>query len=137
MHFDIHIDPTYAEVQAQDLENILAKEISLRESIYFQNLTIDSNSLEVKPSDVLPTVTTTQTTIPTEPTTEKPEPRQCSLLKLEYCNKLGYNITTYPNIFGHKNLKDVKENIIPFRELVISLYTRMCKENNIYNFLSG
>lgn len=56
MHFDIKVDPTYVGIGAEDLEAILANEISVEESLFFRNLTIDANSLEVKPSDALPQV---------------------------------------------------------------------------------
>lgn len=56
VHFDIKVDPTYVGIGAEDLEAILANEISVEESLFFRNLTIDANSLEVKPSDALPQV---------------------------------------------------------------------------------
>ncbi|CAH1967730.1 unnamed protein product [Acanthoscelides obtectus] len=31
---------------------------------------------------------------------------------------MGYNATTFPNIFKHRSIEDVLENSIPFRELV-------------------
>nr|CAI5828671.1 unnamed protein product [Callosobruchus analis] len=117
VHFNIHIDPTYVNIRARDLESILAKEISLKESLFFRNLTIDVKSLVVKPSHVLPQpVTSTEAS--TSPVTEKPEPpRMCSPLRFEYCSRMGYNVTTYPNIFKHRSIEDVLENSIPFREL--------------------
>ncbi|VEN35817.1 unnamed protein product, partial [Callosobruchus maculatus] len=118
VHFNIHIDPTYVNIRAGDLESILAKEISLKESLFFRNLTIDVKSLVVKPSHVLPQPITS-TEAATSPVTEKPEPpRVCSPLRFEYCNRMGYNVTTYPNIFKHRSIEDVLENSIPFRELV-------------------
>lgn len=56
MHFDIKIDPSYRDIKAKDLEAILANEISVEESLFFSNLTIDASSLEVKPGDALPQV---------------------------------------------------------------------------------
>nr|CAH7757069.1 unnamed protein product [Callosobruchus chinensis] len=118
VHFNIHIDPTYVNIRARDLESILAKEILLKESLFFRNLTIDVKSLVVKPSHVLPQPVTS-TEAATSPVTEKPEPpRMCSPLKFEYCSRMGYNVTTYPNIFKHRSIEDVLENSIPFRELV-------------------
>lgn len=58
VHFDIHVDPVYVDVEASDLKKILQNELNLAESLYFQNLTIDPNTLEVKASDVIPTPTT-------------------------------------------------------------------------------
>lgn len=112
------MDPTYVNIQAEDLEAILAKEIALEESLFFKNLTIDPRSLYVKPSDEYSQATTT-TVATTLASTKQPEPpRQCSPVELGYCNRLTYNFTTYPNVFMHKSTKDVVDNVIPFRELV-------------------
>lgn len=58
VHFDIHVDPIYVDVEADGLKKILHDEIGLEESLYFQNLTIDSSTLEVKASNVIPSPTT-------------------------------------------------------------------------------
>ncbi|XP_066247689.1 atrial natriuretic peptide-converting enzyme [Euwallacea similis] len=122
VHFDIKIDPTYAGINANDLEAILVNEISVEESLFFSNLTIDASSLEVKQGGSLPQMVTTTlpTTLMSEAVVTSPPhtPRKCAPLTLKYCNNLGYNITTYPNILGHRNIKDVKEDVISFRELV-------------------
>ncbi|XP_018562305.1 atrial natriuretic peptide-converting enzyme [Anoplophora glabripennis] len=121
VHFNIHIDPAYVSIQAKDLEAILSNEISVEESLFFKNLTIDTKSLEVHPSNVLPQVTSTTpptTTFSQIVTQTPPPPRKCHPLQLEYCRKLPYNLTTYPNILKHKTLKDVSEDVITFRELV-------------------
>lgn len=66
---------------------------------------------------MIPT-TTTATTV-TEITTEKLKPpRKCAPMELDYCKSLGYNTTTFPNIFKHESIEDVRKNVIPFRELV-------------------
>uniref|UniRef100_A0A6P7FDN8 Atrial natriuretic peptide-converting enzyme n=1 Tax=Diabrotica virgifera virgifera TaxID=50390 RepID=A0A6P7FDN8_DIAVI len=119
VHFNIHINPYYLEIRAKDLEHILSNEISLAESLFFKNLTIDVKSVEVKPENEPPQVSSTTVISVTEAITEKPEPpRRCFPLELDYCKKLGYNITTYPNIFRHWSIKDVKNDVISFRELV-------------------
>ncbi|XP_019866591.1 atrial natriuretic peptide-converting enzyme isoform X2 [Aethina tumida] len=121
VHFNVHIDPTYVELNAKEIEDILAEEIGLKESIYFKNITIDSGSLEVKPSNLLPqpTTVTSPTTAVSQAVTQTPAPpRRCSARQLPYCNKLPYNITTYPNLLDHKNVKDVEDHVIAFRELV-------------------
>lgn len=122
VHFDIKIDPSYVHIKATDLEAILANEISVQESLFFKNLTIDSKSLEVKPSNVLPQITTTvePTSLVSEAVvTQSPYvPRKCAPVHLKYCDNLPYNITTYPNVFGHGSVKEVRENVISFRELV-------------------
>ncbi|XP_074041256.1 atrial natriuretic peptide-converting enzyme isoform X1 [Leptinotarsa decemlineata] len=120
VHFNIHIDPYYVNIKAKDLEAILANEISVEESLFFKNLTIDSTSLEVIPSDVLPrTGTTTNPTTLSQAVTKAPDPpRRCFPLELEYCKKLSHNVTTYPNIFTHRDIREVKNDVISFRELV-------------------
>ncbi|XP_072393053.1 atrial natriuretic peptide-converting enzyme-like isoform X2 [Diabrotica undecimpunctata] len=119
VHFNIHINPYYLEIRAKDLENILSNEIGLEEPLFFKNLTIDVKSVEVKPENEPPQVSSTTVILVTEAITEKPEPpRRCFPLELDYCKKLGYNITTYPNIFRHWSIKDVKNDVISFRELV-------------------
>ncbi|XP_030768366.1 atrial natriuretic peptide-converting enzyme [Sitophilus oryzae] len=125
VHFDIKIDPSYVSIKAQNLESILANEISVEESLYFKNLTIDPKSLEVKPSDAIPQMYTTTTADPTvlpdSIVTLSPHlPRSCTNLQLPYCNKLDYNKTTYPNFLGHKNIKEVTDDVIAFREIVDS-----------------
>ncbi|KAJ8984937.1 hypothetical protein NQ317_012187 [Molorchus minor] len=124
VHFNIHIDPSYVDIEAKDLEDILANEISVEESLFFRNITIDSKSLEVHPGDVLPVITTTPstTTATSVPITHTPPPpRRCSPLGLEYCSRLSYNRTTYPNVLGHKNINDVKNDVITFRELMLNV----------------
>ncbi|KAK9694292.1 SEA domain [Popillia japonica] len=121
VHFNVHIDPTYIDVDADDLKELLSKEISLEKSLYFRNLTIDAKSLEVKESDAPIHSTTTQkpTTLKPEPVTKLPDPpRKCSKAQLPYCTKSAHNITTYPTIFGHKSLNDVQNDMITFREIV-------------------
>ncbi|XP_972040.2 atrial natriuretic peptide-converting enzyme [Tribolium castaneum] len=120
VHFNVHIDPTYTIVQARDVEKILAKEITLDESLFFQNLTIDASSLEVKSVDLLldSTTTSSPSTEPQRVTQTPAPPRKCFPLQLKYCTKLPYNVTTYPNLMGHRNVIEVKDNVITFRELV-------------------
>lgn len=119
VHFNIHINPYYVEIRAKDLKDIIANEISIAESLFFKNLTIDAKSLEVKPENELPQVTSTTLIMVTEAVTNKPKPpRRCFPLELDYCKKLSYNVTTYPNIFNHWSSNDVKNDVIAFRELV-------------------
>ncbi|CAH1156249.1 unnamed protein product [Phaedon cochleariae] len=121
VHFNIHIDPYYVDITAKDLETILASEIAVQESLFFKNLTIDSESLDVQPSNALQQPTSTEAFTVTQAVTQTPDPpRRCFPLELEYCKKSGYNVTTYPNIFRHRGIKDVRDDVIPFRELVDS-----------------
>lgn len=120
VHFNIHIDPSYVDVNAKDLENLILKEVNLAESLLFRNITIDAQSLEIIPNDLITQpITSTSTTSITKAVTQTPRPpRTCSTLNVKYCQKLGYNITTYPNFLGHNNVKDVEDDVISFRELV-------------------
>lgn len=120
VHSNVRIDPLFVAVEAKDITTILTNAITLPESAYFQNLTIDPESLEVIPDTLILQMTTVASTESIkEPSTMAPQPpRQCVPLQLLYCNKLNHNSTTYPNIFHHKNYKDVKDDIIAFRELV-------------------
>nr|XP_023018863.1 atrial natriuretic peptide-converting enzyme [Leptinotarsa decemlineata] len=86
VHFNIHIDPYYVNIKAKDLEAILANEISVEESLFFKNLTIDSTSLEVIPSDVLPrTGTTTNPTTLSQAVTKAPDPPRRWILGKSFC----------------------------------------------------
>lgn len=130
VHFNIHIDPTYVEIEAKDLEDILAGEISDK-SLFFRNLTIDSSTLEVKESHVIPLPTSSSTTsrIITQAITQTPPPpRRCAPLEISYCSNLKYNVTTYPNMLGHRNAKEVQEDVISFRELVDAECYRLAYE---------
>lgn len=83
-------------------------------------MTIDANSIEIIPNDLITQpVTTTAATSPIiiTSTTRRP-PRKCSKVTVNYCKKLAYNVTTYPNLLGHESAKDVEEDVISFRELV-------------------
>lgn len=120
VHFNIHIDPTYVSVDAKDLENVIIREIAIQDSQYFKNLTIDSNSIEIIPNDLITQpITTTSASTPLIVTSTTPRPpRKCSKVTVNYCKKLSYNITTYPNPLGHESAKDVEDDVISFRELV-------------------
>ncbi|XP_076678989.1 atrial natriuretic peptide-converting enzyme isoform X1 [Andrena cerasifolii] len=120
VHFDIRFDPRYQTITTPDVVDILSREISPESSKYLSNLTIDSQSLEVQESiKALNAQVSSQTTVSTPPpTTTAPPPRRCSNLDLSYCKHLPYNVTSYPNVLGHRSLVDVQEDVIAFRELV-------------------
>ncbi|XP_069697867.1 atrial natriuretic peptide-converting enzyme [Periplaneta americana] len=131
VHFNLHFDPRQFEVEVSDLTSVLSKEIALEESRYLANLTIDLNSLDIKESSAaLTTTQPTTTTVVTTPssTTTPPPPRLCGPIQLEYCSKLPYNVTSYPNILGHKSIQDVKDDVIAFRELVDAECYRLAYE---------
>jgi len=59
-------------------------------------------------------ITTSVVTTPSS-TTTPPPPRLCGPIQLEYCNKLPYNVTSYPNKLGHRSIKEVRDDVIAFR----------------------
>jgi len=59
-------------------------------------------------------ITTPVVTTPSS-TTTPPPPRLCGPIQLEYCNKLPYNVTSYPNKLGHRSIKEVWDDVIAFR----------------------
>lgn len=66
--------------------------------------------LSAKPSTSAPDVSTTES----YPTT--PPPRRCTPVRLNLCKSvLEYNLTSYPNHFGHKNLDEILDDLVTFR----------------------
>lgn len=117
VHFEVRFDPRYQTITTADVVDILSREINHETSKYLTNLTIDSQSLEVQESlKALNAQVSMQTTVSTPPpTTTMPPPRRCSNLDLSYCKHLPYNVTSYPNVLGHRSLSDVEEDVIAFR----------------------
>lgn len=128
VHFEIRFDPRYQTITTADIVEILTQEINPETSKYLTNLTIELPSLEVQESlKALNAQVGLQTTIATPPpTTTPPPPRRCTSLNLSYCKHLPYNVTSYPNILGHRSLADVQEDVIAFR-----LY--ICSRNKFYH----
>ncbi|XP_046467018.1 atrial natriuretic peptide-converting enzyme [Neodiprion pinetum] len=120
VHFDVRFDPRYRTITAADVAEVLAQEISPGSPKYLGNLTVDPKSVEVQESrEALTAQVVLQTTASTlPPTTTPPPPRRCSKLGLGYCKHLPYNVTSYPNVLGHRSLQDVQNDVIAFRELV-------------------
>ncbi|XP_055595404.1 uncharacterized protein LOC129746008 [Uranotaenia lowii] len=126
LHFAMYFDP-YAElVSAADLHSILMEEITAEHPKYLRNLTIDPTSLVIKEVlgqfDDIPGTSSSplggkDDVINEIATTVRP-PRKCEPLKLSYCRSVGYNMTTYPNYFGHNSVEEVEADLISFRELV-------------------
>ena len=117
VHFDLRFDPRYQTVTVADVVEILFREITPDKAKYLTNLTIDPKSLEVQESI---TALNAQVALPTTastpaPTTTTPAPRSCSKIGLSYCKHLPYNITSYPNVLGHRSLSEVEEDLIAFR----------------------
>lgn len=129
VHFNIRIDPSYVDVRSTDLKQILFGDLTASEPIYFKNLTIDANSLEVKvdaiPATTLPTTAQTKS----EAVTYKPKPlRKCTGIQVKYCGNMNYNWTSYPNVLGHENFEQLQEDFISFRELVDAECHRLAYE---------
>lgn len=117
VHFDVRFDPRYQTITTGNIVDILSRELNPETSRYLANLTIEAGSLEVQESlKALNAQTSLQSTASTlPPTTTAPPPRRCSKLDLAYCRHLPYNISSYPNVLGHKSLTDVEEDVIAFR----------------------
>ncbi|TGZ57939.1 Atrial natriuretic peptide-converting enzyme [Temnothorax longispinosus] len=120
VHFDVRFDPRYQTITTGNIVDILSRELNPETSRYLANLTIEAKSLEVQESlKALNAQSSPQSTVSTlPPTTTAPPPRRCSKLDLSYCKHLPYNISSYPNMLGHRSLADVQEDVIAFRELV-------------------
>ncbi|XP_043270297.1 atrial natriuretic peptide-converting enzyme-like [Venturia canescens] len=120
VHFDLRFDPRYQTLTVEDVAEVLLREITPGKAKYLASLTIDPKSLEVQESiAALNAESALQTTVSTPPTTTTaPPPRTCSRVNLPYCRHLPYNVTSYPNVLGHKSLLEVEEDLIAFRELV-------------------
>lgn len=130
--FALYFEPYAALVSAAELHAILMEEIVAPTPKYFANITIDSNSLEVREINrqkledfVLGTssaplgINSASSKESSETTTEPSAPLwRCEPMKLDYCRHLGYNVTTYPNHLGHNNLQEVMTDVISFREMV-------------------
>lgn len=117
VHFDVRFDPRYQTITTGNIVDILSRELDPETSRYLGNLTIEAKSLEVQESlKALNAQSSPQSTVSTlPPTTTAPPPRRCSKLDLSYCKHLPYNISSYPNVLGHKSLTDVEEDVIAFR----------------------
>ncbi|XP_044754898.1 coagulation factor VII [Coccinella septempunctata] len=120
IHFTINVDPMYIKaVDEELLENIILDDIRHGESIIFKDLKIEENSVNIMPNNDISQPSSPSTVMLVETTTQMPRlPKECVPIDLPYCSKMSYKTTSYPNIFDHENLKDVEENLIPFRELI-------------------
>jgi len=125
VHFDVRFDPRYQTITTGNIVDILSRELNPETSRYLANLTIEAKSLEVQESlKALNAQSSPQSTVSTlPPTTTAPPPRRCSKLDLSYCKHLPYNISSYPNMLGHKSLADVEEDVIAFRYISLNKFT--------------
>lgn len=127
MHFNLHFDPYIGLVSSADLLSIFLEQFTDRSVPEFANLTMDLNSLDINEITgfMIEEPSTKASELRPEgmldvPMKEQKPPRRCEPVKLEYCQSIGYNVTTYPNIVGHKNIDEVKADLIAFREMVDS-----------------
>lgn len=125
VHFILQFDPYRGTVSTADLHAIFMEEILSPERLHFANLTIDPDSLQIKElmegMDDIPDNSNDSletNLIKLEPKPTPPPPRKCEPIKIKYCRSIGYNLTTYPNFFGHSNNKEVELDLISFREMV-------------------
>ncbi|XP_059491269.1 uncharacterized protein LOC132205909 [Neocloeon triangulifer] len=140
VHFRLQYDKERANVTSEQLRVLFHKLVNRTEPVrseHFNRLTIDPQSiyisepgttmdseepmLQVSDQSVQLVVTTT--------TTEAPP--KCAMSSLDYCNYK--NSTVYPNIFGHRNIEQVKDDLVRFREIVdsechpLGAYEFVCK----------
>lgn len=88
-------------------------------SLHIKHIT-NNALLSTKPSTMAPEISTTEF----HPTI--PPPRRCTPVRLNLCKSvLEYNLTSYPNHFGHKNLDEIQDDLIAFR-LVFYSYNCVC-----------
>jgi hypothetical protein len=108
VHFVMHFDPdphVSRLVSTADLHSILLEEITARQPKYFTNISVDPQSLEIKEDvgDMTNLMATSSSPLGRDPhvsSTSTPSPRHCEPLRLKYCQSIGYNTTTYPNLLG-------------------------------------
>jgi len=66
-----------------------------------------------------------------------PSPRRCTPVRLNLCKSvLEYNLTSYPNHFGHRNLDEIHDDLITFRS-VLSLSSKPYDNLYIYIYINA
>jgi hypothetical protein len=93
-------------------------------------LVSESSAALTTPLPITTLLVTTQSS-----TTVPPPPRLCGPIQLEYCSKLPYNVTSYPNKLGHRSLKEVLEDVIAFRYFYLCTQVTL-QFYNSFNYLS-
>lgn len=79
-------------------------------SLHIRQITNNALISSTKPSTFAPEIQ------PTEFYLTTPAPRRCTPVRLNLCKSvLEYNLTTYPNHFGHKNLDEIHDDLVTFR----------------------
>lgn len=109
-------------------------------SLHIRQITTNA-LISTKPSTLAPEISKTTEFYPT-----KSPPRRCTPVRLNLCKSiLEYNLTSYPNHFGHNNLDEIHDDLITFRlvnGLIYNMctnarYTKLLNENYVFiEFLS-
>lgn len=127
IHFNLHFDPYLGLVSSADLMSVFIEQFTQSSIPQFANLTMDLSSLDINEITGFMSDDPSTNASPLRPedtsdisVKEQKPPRRCEPVKLEYCQSIGYNVTTYPNVVGHKNIDEVKTDLIAFREMVDS-----------------
>ncbi|KAL1140532.1 hypothetical protein AAG570_000462 [Ranatra chinensis] len=115
VHFNLHFNVRRLDVTPEDITKVLTSETS-----YLGNRTIDPDSVFVQEANSTGPENSKTASISELVTTTPnlPPPRRCASMDLPYCTALHANMTSYPNIVGHNNIDEVKNDIIAFRELI-------------------
>lgn len=96
-------------------------------SLHIRQITNNALTSSTKPSTLVPDIQ------PTEFYLTTPAPRQCTPVRLNLCKSvLEYNLTSYPNHFGHKNLDEIHDDLVTFR-LAIHLLINITKVPKLYD----
>lgn len=106
VHFNLRFDARHGgSVAVPDLLRIMhSVTLNSTAAPYLDGLLIDPTSLLFREEGDPPGAlgARSSTTPATTTTTEPPPPRRCAPVQLDYCKRLPYNMTSYPNVLGHK-----------------------------------
>lgn len=113
---------------ATDLYVVLIEEVRKTDSDLLAGLRIDHRSIHIREreaDDRAPTVWTPRKHYPgylerptTSPATPVEVDRRCVAIQLDFCQTLSYNATSYPNLVGHRSVKEVTRQLVSFRQIV-------------------
>ncbi|XP_071453511.1 atrial natriuretic peptide-converting enzyme [Hetaerina americana] len=111
-------------LNAANVHHILEQELFSYSRVYFANITVDPKSLYVQ-EEGAPAETTTSAQSREETTMTPEPPRWCEEGKLKYCavgagSDISSTLISYPNVFNHKSIQEVMQDLITFRETVDS-----------------
>ncbi|XP_076311935.1 atrial natriuretic peptide-converting enzyme-like isoform X2 [Tachypleus tridentatus] len=134
VHFNVYLSTENFQGDSGDLYVILMEEFSSLKYGVFNGIKIDQNSVQVQertaseteiydswiPRQQYPGYLEGLTTDIVPVTSPLPTilPRRCGPIALEFCKTLSYNVTSYPNLVGHSNTNELKEDLITYRQIV-------------------